>query len=821
MHTKPTIQAVWYINSLAACLLAASLGACGTPPPPTTPKPSTAPAISSSTKPSATPASKLAADGKTTRVASTKLLDRRSRTALAPDTLDERKTKSAPPPKTTAEIYKAVAPATVIIRVPNGMGTGIIIDPAGWVLTNHHVIEHGESEDFQISATVLTGKMSKELGAMERTKKTFAAEVYKSDKLRDIALLKLKDVPKGLPSIKISKKKPGPGDPITALGHAGAGMLWAVKSCQVAAIGKLTEHLAQIAHFKDDEGGRKALKLFRKRIESFNLGMVIQSTCNILPGDSGGPVVNAQGELVGLNVFTKRDRRTGGQLSFHVHLNEIHDFMENRPTKPEQMLPDPWKDGGGDLNYEDTDLDGRVDAIMMQGRKPCAFCPRQSTAVLFDVDQDSFKQGQALPDLSDVFEKRNFDAEAVFLRLKRNAFIWYDTDNDGHYDILLHDKGSKGVVTKGYRIDKTGNLSTDESLVGGKPLQAGLFGGDDMKSRFGRMASTAFPAQYSDSKSTTTGQIPPPIGRAGRGQRKDLDRDGKADAIDVASAYSKRLLVDADNNFAPKMASRFVMAKIDPKMLDAEMSVVSQSNQIWSWYDTDNDGSFDLVLHAPGPRVYVARNAWSVDEQGVRTVAPEHIGRKLVRSGAFSDDATRKSMKPLIARGFLSIMAAKGDDGLSSFPDPIKDHRGAGYELLKLRKAPRTVITIVGRGSDGFLLDLDRNSRLFGKKIDVEKKAKDGKLDIEFAYFQRGGIAWAFYDTKNKGSYDVVLLSTTPKSGKASSGFRIDKDGKAVYDASLQNAALVRPSLFKQRRLSHSLKTVASELFSSSMIATP
>jgi S1-C subfamily serine protease len=761
------------------------------------------------------------AAGTKTRVASTKLLDRRSRTALAADTLDEVKSRSLPPPRTTAELYKTVAPATVIIRVPGGMGSGIIIDPDGWVLTNHHVIQNGESEDFQITATVLIGKMSEELGAMERNKKTYKAEVYKSDKLRDIALLKLTDPPKDLPYIKISKTKPVPGDQITALGHAGAGMLWAVKSCQIAALGKLTEHLAQIAHFKDDENGRKALKRFRKRIESFQLGMVIQSTCNILPGDSGGPVVNEQGELIGLNVFTKRDRRTGGLLSFHVHLSEIQKFMKDRPDKAQQMLPDPWKDGGGDLNYEDADLDGHVDAIMMQGRKPCAFCPRQSTAVLFDVDQNSFKAGAPLPDLSDVYEKRNFDAEVIYLRIKRDAFIWYDTDNDGKFDVLLLDKGSKGVIHKAYRIDAKGELSIDEKLSGGKPLRASLFESEDLQKRFQRMASTAFPRHYSDASVSRNGGLPPALSRAGRGRRKDLNRDGTADAVDVSGAYSKRLLIDADGNFAPKMESRFVMAKIDPKTIDAEMSMVSQSNQIWNWYDTNDDGNFNLVLHAPGPRVYVAREAWTVDAQGVRTVAPQHIGRKLARWGVYENAAIQKQMKSIIDKGFLSIMAAKKDDGLASFPDPIKDHRGAGYQLLELRKSPRTVITIVGRGSDGYLLDLDRNSRLFGKKIDLAKKAKDGKLDIEFAYFQRAGIAWAFYDTKNKGRYDVVLVSTEPKSGKTTGAFRIDTEGAASYEPALLGGSLIRPSLLTNRRQARTLRTVAPELFNAAMVGSP
>ncbi|HZO13025.1 MAG TPA: serine protease, partial [Polyangiaceae bacterium] len=321
-----------------------------------------------------------------TRVGSTKLIDRRQRTGLAPDTLDHVKT-SAPPPKTSTEIYKAVAPATVIVRVEAGIGSGIIIDPAGWVLTNHHVIESGKVEDFRYKATVLLGSLSQKTGAMERQGKEYKAEVYKADKLRDLALLKIVDPPKNLPSVKISRQKPLPGANVVALGHAGAGMLWALKSGQISALGKLSEALAELASFKDDDDGKKARKAFVKYVEEKNLGMVIQSTCNILPGDSGGPLLNESGELIGLNVFARRDPRTGGLLSFHVHVDEIRNFAKSRPKRPQQLLPDPWQEGGGDLSFQDADLDGMVDVLMMQGRQPCLFCPRQSSAVFIDANQ--------------------------------------------------------------------------------------------------------------------------------------------------------------------------------------------------------------------------------------------------------------------------------------------------------------------------------------------------------------------------------------------------------------------------------------------------
>ncbi|MEM9692736.1 MAG: serine protease, partial [Myxococcota bacterium] len=380
--------------------------ACSTPPP------AQVPPSSANGKGSTAAAERNDGDmaGTTERVASEKLVDRRSRTGLPEDNLDQVKNRAAPVPKASSEIYRTVAPATVVIRAGGGFGTGVIVDEAGWILTNHHVIADGATEELNYKATVLLGDLNSATGAMERRRDEYEAYVHKFDKLRDIALLKLTDPPKNLQAVAISKRSPVPGDSVVAIGHAGAGMLWALKSGQISALGKMSETLAALAQFKDDKAGHKAEDKFKKMIESKKLGLVIQSTCNILPGDSGGPLLNDQGELVGLNVLVRRDFKTGGLLGFHVHRDEVSTFAKNKPAKPAPNLPDPWKEGGGDLAYEDADLDGKIDVLTMMGRKPCSFCAPQSRAVFIDADQDSFAGG-SVPPLDETYEDKKFDAE--------------------------------------------------------------------------------------------------------------------------------------------------------------------------------------------------------------------------------------------------------------------------------------------------------------------------------------------------------------------------------------------------------------------------
>jgi hypothetical protein len=240
---------------------------------------------------------------------------------------------------------------------------------------------------------------------------------------------------------------------------------------------------------------------------------------------------------------------------------------------------------------------------------------------------------------------------------------------------------------------------------------------------------------------------------------------------------------------------------------------------MWVFYDRDDDAKMDLVLHAPGTRLYAAKHAYTLDAGGKKTPAPEHIGRMLIRPGLLEKGVPRAGLDKMVGKGIIAILSGGVTDGLDSFPDPVADHRGTSMFLMDLKKHPKTVVSLSGYGSDGYLLDLDRSSGLFGKvgDIDIDKKVKDGKFDAEFAYFQRNGLAWAFYDTDNDKKYDVVLVSTNLASGKVAAAYRI-KDDVVTYEEGLLSGAFIRPSLMKKGNLKTRLRAVGPELFSSSLM---
>src|SRR6185312_1162574 len=160
-----------------------------------------------------------------------------------------------------------------------GAGTGIVIDPNGVVLTNNHVI----SGATDISAfDVGNGQ-------------TYAVDVVGYDRTQDIAVLQLRGA-SGLPTAAIGGQATV-GEPIVALGNVGG-----QGGTPDAVTGKVVA-LNQSVSATDTLTGAQE-----------NLGGLIQADAPIKPGDSGGPMVNNAGQVIGVDTAaTDSYKMSGGQ----------------------------------------------------------------------------------------------------------------------------------------------------------------------------------------------------------------------------------------------------------------------------------------------------------------------------------------------------------------------------------------------------------------------------------------------------------------------------------------------------------------------------
>jgi len=188
------------------------------------------------------------------------------------------------------QVVNKVEPGLVVVNTTMqyngeaGAGTGMVINPDGLVLTNNHVIE----DSTKITATVAA------------TGKTYPATVIGYDKTADVALIRLQGAT-GLRTVPVGDSAAvKDGDPVVALGNAeGQGTIIPAGG-QVTGTGKTITAA--------DQGGTAATE---------TLHGMIATSAGIVPGDSGGPLATAAGQVIGMdtagNSVSVSQQQAGGQ----------------------------------------------------------------------------------------------------------------------------------------------------------------------------------------------------------------------------------------------------------------------------------------------------------------------------------------------------------------------------------------------------------------------------------------------------------------------------------------------------------------------------
>lgn len=147
-------------------------------------------------------------------------------------------------------------------RIEHGIGSGVIISPDGYIVTNNHVVD---------GATEIKVTLS--------DRRILSAKVVGTDPLTDLAVIKVDAT--NLPNIPIGDSSAlHPGQTVLAFGNP-YGFRFTVTRGIVSALNRPNP-------YRDDP--RKP-------------GQFIQTDAAINPGNSGGPLVNARGEVVGINTF--------------------------------------------------------------------------------------------------------------------------------------------------------------------------------------------------------------------------------------------------------------------------------------------------------------------------------------------------------------------------------------------------------------------------------------------------------------------------------------------------------------------------------------
>lgn len=209
-----------------------------------------------------------------------------SPTRTTPPAAAERRA-STPTPLSTSEkaaldaLYRKLRPATLRIEdcpptncvEPGGVGTAFLIGD-GYALTAYHVVF-----------------ASKTLSAQTLDKKRYAVQVIGYDDQSDLALLRV-NVPAGTPFMPLAANRPAVGDSALAIGNGGGDFL-------VQKTGRLTG--------LDSDAGRA----------DFPPG-TLELNAQLIPGDSGGPIINARGEVMGVVSYISVGGPRAGRITAYA-----------------------------------------------------------------------------------------------------------------------------------------------------------------------------------------------------------------------------------------------------------------------------------------------------------------------------------------------------------------------------------------------------------------------------------------------------------------------------------------------------------------------
>lgn len=220
-----------------------------------------------------------------------------------------------------SEIYRKVLSSTAwVLSRSSGetsSGTGVLVDAERrLVATNFHVVGEARTAvlffpELRDGQPIVTRQHYldnvKRLGVRGR--------VIAVDRKRDLALIELDKLPAEAIAIPLATDSISPGATVSSIGHPGATeALWVFSSGTVRAVYQKT--------FRTGAGEHE----FK----------VVDTQAPINSGDSGGPVVNSQGELVAIAQAISPSSRL---VSFNVDISEVREFLTG-PWKPAPMAAD-------------------------------------------------------------------------------------------------------------------------------------------------------------------------------------------------------------------------------------------------------------------------------------------------------------------------------------------------------------------------------------------------------------------------------------------------------------------------------------------------
>ena len=318
-----------------------------------------------------------------------------------------------------------------IVRVPaNSLGSGFIIHPDGYVVTNNHVIDRAR----QITVELSDGRK-------------LPADLISADAEADLAVLKISS-DKPLPTIELGDSSELLiGEPAIAVGNP-LGFSHSVSTGIVSAI------------HRDLKSGN----------DKISLGDLIQTDAAINPGNSGGPLLNAYGQVIGINTAIRGDAQN---IGFAIQVNHLRDLI------PELMNPAQVT---------------KVDMPVKLKEQRHFTSPATVDCTVHEVDVKGIV-GPTITSINGRHPKDLTDAYAILLKVKANEKLTLLCGKEGKTivakptaqpDALVQAKSKLGLViepltpllAEKYRLPTEDGLFVTEVAKASVAARAGIQAGD-------------------------------------------------------------------------------------------------------------------------------------------------------------------------------------------------------------------------------------------------------------------------------------------------------------------------------------------------------
>jgi 2-alkenal reductase len=187
-------------------------------------------------------------------------------------------------------VYQSANPAVVYILVPPlGSGSGFVYSEEGYIVTNNHVVTGGTS--FELIFANGERRRGGLVGA---------------DIDSDLAVLQVEDLPEGIRPLSLANSDDlQVGQLVVAIGNP-FGEQGSMSLGIISALGRNLESQRGLAG------------------SSYSLPQAIQTDAPINPGNSGGPLLNLDGEVIGINASISTETGTNSGVGYAIPVNAVH-----------------------------------------------------------------------------------------------------------------------------------------------------------------------------------------------------------------------------------------------------------------------------------------------------------------------------------------------------------------------------------------------------------------------------------------------------------------------------------------------------------------